>query len=504
LLSSQELKNLEGHVVGIIQSVILPEIRPDGSILVADENGNAGSDQVTTHHLVDLCHALDPLLTNDIAVSACDWFSKQGESLQNPFFVTTLAQANAFSKDDARMIVRDVIRARQRPSGFIDIYAGFLDGGNIFSTLWAIKIINMLDRTSKSNKIIENAFDAIESHWDDVHRASFKGFYCELLDSTGLRDQRLKSYRSAMKEVLGEQEEVGSWDGEPLYTAYVTGNLAGLKDKPTPKRVRAIENGLRFLFDLSSNPDGIPTTLSEAKGRYVESAYLQACIRSVIAAVRYMKRFAKQDISTKMAASIFGAYPNVYQVAQLLNRELKHMNEQYGQIRSRFVHLEKSAEIILADSHYDKNVFVMMPFRAEYDERYETVEKVIRSVLAKAGFRAWLAKDKAVAPQLWDNVASYMLSCKYGIAVFTRVEKEKSIEEEFNPNVSLELGFCLSRGKEVLILKDSALSGLSTDLVGHLYREFDLNLAGKQLPRLIRAWVKDIDKSEIPIKGKED
>ena len=83
-----------------------------------------------------------------------------------------------------------------------------------------------------------------------------------------------------------------------------------------------------------------------------------------------------------------------------------------------------------------------------------------------------------------------MLACKYGIAIFTRVERESEIRvKEFNPNVSLELGFFLSRGKKVLILKDKVLPSLQADLVGHLYEPFDLNKTGAQIPGIIEKWV---------------
>jgi predicted nucleotide-binding protein len=87
-----------------------------------------------------------------------------------------------------------------------------------------------------------------------------------------------------------------------------------------------------------------------------------------------------------------------------------------------------------------------------------------------------------------------MVGCRYGIAVFTRKEDVTSgkIEPEFNPNVSLELGFMLSRGKKVLILKDSALETLNADLMGHLYKEFDLRRVKRDLPCLIQAWGESI------------
>ena len=250
------------------------------------------------------------------------------------------------------------------------------------------------------------------------------------------------------------------------------------------------------MFNLSSGPKGIPPLLAAVRNTHVESVYLQTCMRAAISASRYLRRFHGIEVSRTIAALVMGAFPGTYHTARALETALKHMNTQYGEIHGRFSHLDKYAAQILTESPFEKNVFVMMPFRQARDERYETIERILRSEPKKHGFRAWLALDKTLAPQLWDNVASFLIACKYGVAVFTRLEKETSIEEEFNPSVSLELGFCLSRGRKILILKDVALRQLHTDLVGHLYEEFDLNRVGRQLPPKVRKWVRQIRTEE--------
>jgi phosphoserine phosphatase len=161
----------------------------------------------------------------------------------------------------------------------------------------------------------------------------------------------------------------------------------------------------------------------------------------------------------------------------------------------RFEAILKSSQDHCRDSGYDKNVFIMTPFRN--DARYKEMIQIIKQTLKNNGFNGWLASDKKLEPQLWANVQAFMLACKYGIAIFTRGEegkgtKDKITTSRFNPNVSIEMGFMLSRGKEVLLLKDKALKSLPTDMMGSLYQDFDLDSPQQSLVRIINKWSKEI------------
>ena len=159
--------------------------------------------------------------------------------------------------------------------------------------------------------------------------------------------------------------------------------------------------------------------------------------------------------------------------------------------RDKFVAADKASKDLLEKWNYEKNVFIMTAYRKD-DKRYEEMENNIRSALSKKGFNPWFAKDKTLDTNLWTNVQAFMLACKYGIAVFTASEgQEDDItqhEPNYNPNVSIELGFMLSRGREVLILKDKRVKRLMTDMGGRLYGDLDLeDPAGLGL--IIEKWV---------------
>jgi nucleoside 2-deoxyribosyltransferase len=73
-----------------------------------------------------------------------------------------------------------------------------------------------------------------------------------------------------------------------------------------------------------------------------------------------------------------------------------------------------------------------------------------------------------------------------GIAVFDRLSTD-----EFNPNVSLEVGYMIALGKPVCLLKDKTLRALHTDLVGRLYQSFDPQNPSLSVASALERWLKD-------------
>ena len=135
---------------------------------------------------------------------------------------------------------------------------------------------------------------------------------------------------------------------------------------------------------------------------------------------------------------------------------------------SKIPHLADHLVTFLDDHpNPDKNVFIMMRFfpSAQLDEVFAS----IKSALATLGFNAVKANDRDYTTELWSNIQVYIHGCKYGIAVF----EDFTVNREFNPNVSLELGYMLGTRKRVLILKEQTLPVLPADVVGRLYKEFD-------------------------------
>ena len=491
----ERLKRLKTHSLALAVNVIWPEITLKGCILVRNPDGSVYPDVVTTHHLIDFLFTLDDGLFEETIGAACRWFIEEEANLSSPFFVTSLAQAGVFQAEGKTQDVVSAIMKQKRPGGFIEIFAAFLDGASQFSTLWAIKILQLLHAEREATY---KAFKTLRAHWEDLHRTSFKGFYLELLLNSDFPDLKEEA-KEICQEVLAAQDANGMWDDSVFYSPYVAGNLLTCFEKginPT-ESLAACDRCLNTLFDLDQEAKAVPKAFAELSKNSVESVYLQTILRALITATRRL-RIEGYRIELDVAKALLGSWPTLYKTTGNLNARLKIMDQQYGMIELEFKRQKLAARALMQKGSYERNVFVMMPFRQSIDERFEYIEKIIKRVLKRKGFTAWLASDMELDPTLWGNITSFMTGCKYGIAIFTRKDNlaGAQIEPEFNPNVSLEMGFMLSRGKRILVLKDSFLKTLPTDIVGWLYKEFDLSRVNRQLPRIISKWADEITNAE--------
>jgi hypothetical protein len=131
-----------------------------------------------------------------------------------------------------------------------------------------------------------------------------------------------------------------------------------------------------------------------------------------------------------------------------------------------------------------KTAFIVMQF--EGTKPHKGIVACIKNTLKKYKIEALRADDKQYMDDLFPNVKVYMHGCDFGLAVFDRIT-----EDDFNPNVSLEVGYMLGMGKDVLLLKDKTLKSLPTDLTGKLYKEFDTTDIESTMPQQIDKWLSD-------------
>lgn len=149
------------------------------------------------------------------------------------------------------------------------------------------------------------------------------------------------------------------------------------------------------------------------------------------------------------------------------------------------VEITESLARLRADHpHADRTAFIMMRFARS--RLHQEIVTAIRAALAQVGIAALRADDKEYHDDLFVNVATYMHGCSFGVAVFERLEVE-----DFNPNVSLEVGYMQALRKPVCLLKDKTLETLHADLMGKLYRSFDPQSPGATIPPELNRWLND-------------
>ena len=119
-------------------------------------------------------------------------------------------------------------------------------------------------------------------------------------------------------------------------------------------------------------------------------------------------------------------------------------------------------------------------------EPHERIAESISNTVAPYGITALRADAREYHSDIYTNILTYIYGCSFGIAVFERIERN-----DFNPNVSLEVGLMFGVRKPVCLLKDKTLEALHTDLVGKLYRSFDALKPEDDIRRHLDKWLKD-------------
>lgn len=131
----------------------------------------------------------------------------------------------------------------------------------------------------------------------------------------------------------------------------------------------------------------------------------------------------------------------------------------------KLVGYRSEIEKFLRKHPFERNVFLMMPFR----EATTGLRTRIRAVCGKYSLHLVVADEQRIIENdLNSNVLACLLSSKYGIAVFSKPESKHT----FNPNVAYEIGMMHRDDKVCLILKDRQLKALPSDLISYLYVEY--------------------------------
>lgn len=146
--------------------------------------------------------------------------------------------------------------------------------------------------------------------------------------------------------------------------------------------------------------------------------------------------------------------------------------------------IEQEVRRIKKDFEGKRIAFLIMQFGASrfHNEIYDNIQKI----LLKRDIVVLRADYKEYHSDLYYNILSYIYAADFGIAVFERID-----DDLFNPNVAFEVGFMFALNKKVCLLKEKTLRSLPTDIVGKLYRIFDLNSLEDSLEKSLNKWIDD-------------
>ena len=147
-----------------------------------------------------------------------------------------------------------------------------------------------------------------------------------------------------------------------------------------------------------------------------------------------------------------------------------------------YMPMYSDAEMKFYEKYGHNAIFVIMPFREELNKVYE----IIKDIFASKGYLAIRADEKEFTNDLWENVRVYLECCNVAVAVF-----DKNDQDNYNPNVAIEVGYMLSKVNKVCLLKDKKLPKLPSDLISKMYKEYDSDDVEGTLPEQLGLWIRD-------------
>lgn len=126
--------------------------------------------------------------------------------------------------------------------------------------------------------------------------------------------------------------------------------------------------------------------------------------------------------------------------------------------------------------------FLIMRFTAK--QPFRRIVNVIKTTAEKHGLAIIRADNEQFHHDLWGNVRTLLHGCGFGIAVYERIDTN-----EPNANVGLEVGYLMAMNKPVLLLKDSTVPELQSDLAGKLYHSFEPHDPKHTIPDQLTKWL---------------
>ncbi len=129
--------------------------------------------------------------------------------------------------------------------------------------------------------------------------------------------------------------------------------------------------------------------------------------------------------------------------------------------------------------------FLIIPFSAT--EHMEEVTSLITQTLAEYDICCLRSDQRRMSDDLWENIRIYMHAADYGVAVFERVDTS-----DYNPNVSIEVGYMMALGTPLCLLKEKRLPRLPSDIAGKLYHEFDMLSRTTSIPTAVNQWASSL------------
>ena len=493
MFEGEPLKNLSAHITSICSS-LLNQIATSGAVLTRSGTAVA-SDIVSAHHIAELLHKLDGNMFHHHLQLLVGWMTSEENGLiESQFTVDTLSQLSP-ENEVVKKIIQESILPTQLDTGAFTRYTAFLHGGDYFSTLWCLKILQNAGEDNYADSL-KVAFQYAVANSDDSGIPIGQiGYLYLLLNRTQLfRDE---DAMAKLREKLLHHVSIAEVTPADLLTLlYLSEDLQC--NPEDSEALAASRSVIERVFVPEREAQALPKIFTELQGVAHESVVYHCLARACIDALGLMPDSATREVAYSLNRFLHSQGQRAAYVALARDVQLKEYLQKYGGIHREFEPYNDQLERVWSETPFDRSVFIMMPFRKGVT--FRTLTNAIRDACKERGFLAIRVDDgnRQLYDRLWDNLVANMLSCRYAVAIYVSeqiVDRLDGNEPKMfpNPNVALEFGFFKSRGQKILLLKDKD-SPLPSDLQGFLWNTFDIDDPHEDVFRAVNGFIDAIEK----------
>lgn len=489
-------ENLELRIVDISHSLI-KQLSQNGCILIRDGN-DIHQDIVATHHLAELMLTLDARMFTHYLSKIANWMLEPSNNvITNQFSIDTLSKI-APNHEIVRKVIDETILPTQLDSGAFTKFTAFLHGGDYFSTLWCVKILQNID-DDKYEGVVKKAYGYLLSNSKDARiQINQLGFLYLIINQGNfvISKTQINLLRNKIVDFM-QNEELCS---ENMLThLYLIEDL--FSNEEDKEGISIAKKQIVKVLELENETKEIPSLLKTLEQEAHVSVYYHCLARAVISGAKVLDDSELINVSFLINRQIQSIGHQALYTAIEQGVELKQYLSKYGGIHDEFSSYNTVLEQVWEQQEpFNKSVFIMMPFRKGVE--FRSLTNSIKVACNEREFKAIRVddNDRKLADTVWDNLVANMLSCKYAIAVYVSenvVDRLDNSEPKMfaNPNVALEFGFFKSRGQKILLLKD-VNSPLPTDLEGFIWNEFDITDPDDDVLRAVKQFIEEIEKDE--------
>jgi hypothetical protein len=354
------------------------------------------------------------------------------------------------------------MREEAEKEGIIHFGKKRLGRGEIYATLWNLRILHESGRAFDHTSLVEPALAFLRKHPEAMldgppDLAALAMTMTLALGGEPGRDLA----RQCLKSLKSRQNPQGRWEESPLALG-MEGEVASALVQAVPwlgaPAAEAAEMWLEEVFALKDDEKLTewPQPFLECRSQLEADPWIEIWIMAVRAASCYLavRRPDHDPVSFLLAYSVTQGN-ELARAEEMVRLALPYLPP-LPEIQKKAAQLElfwQSAATL------DKSVYILCPSSpaAERNARIQAITEA----LWKHGLVARYPGEGG-APLVndpWENAALFMTGCRYGIALLEQPDEEAT-PSYTAPELVYQVGFMRGQGKPLLVLWDRSIGGV--------------------------------------------